>query len=143
MLLTHYDPRILFSPFRSELNRSRTNNRTTRHAAIERDWVPAVDIREEAERFVLVADIPGVDGDKVDITLEKGVLTIKGERTAAHSGENGTYRRRERVHGRFARQFTLPDSVDAEHISATVRDGVLEIVIARAKQQQPTKIQVS
>jgi HSP20 family protein len=142
MLLTRYEPWGLFGPFRNEVNRTRTDNRAAR-SSIERDWIPAVDIREEADRFVLVADIPGVARDQLDITLEKGVLTITGERAATHREEDGEYRRRERAHGRFARQFTLPDTVDAEHISATVSDGVLEIVIARAKQQQPRKIPVN
>ena len=143
MLLTHYAPYGLFGQLNNEVNRMLAGNRGTRSHAIEREWTPAVDIREEADRFVLVADIPGVDRDNVDITLDKGVLTIKGERSARHGEEDREYRRRERIHGAFMRQFTLPDTVDAQHISATVADGVLEIVIAKAEKPQPKKISVN
>lgn len=143
MLLTRYEPYGLFGQFNSEINRLLTGNRNTHSTAVERDWSPAVDIREEADSFVLVADIPGVARDNVDITLDKGVLTIKGERSATHSEEDRKYRRRERVHGTFMRQFTLPETVDAEHISATVTNGVLEIAIAKAEKPQPKKISVN
>ena len=143
MLLTRYQPYGLFGQFNNEVNRALAGNRGTRSAAIEREWTPAVDIREEADSFVLVADIPGVARDNVDITLDNGVLVIKGERSATHNGEDREYRRRERVHGTFMRQFTLPETVDAEHISATVTDGVLEIVIAKAQKPQPKKISVN
>ena len=143
MLLTRYQPYGLFGQFNNEVNRILADNRGTRSAAIEREWTPAVDIREEENSFVLVADIPGVARDNVDITLDKGVLTIRGERSATHNGEDREYRRRERVHGTFMRQFTLPDTVDAQHISATVADGVLEIVIAKAEKPQPKKISVN
>ncbi len=143
MLLTHYAPYGLFGQLNNEVNRMLAGNRGTRRVDIEREWTPAVDIREEADRFVLVADIPGVARDNVDITLDKGVLTIKGERSARHGEEDREYRRRERIHGAFMRQFTLPDTVDAQHISATVADGVLEIVIAKAEKPQPKKISVN
>lgn len=143
MLLTRYEPYGLFGQFNSEVNRLLTGNRGIRSKAAERDWSPAVDIHEETDRFVLLADIPGVARDNVDITLDKGVLTIKGERSATHNGEDTEYRRQERVHGTFMRQFTLPETVDAEHISATVTDGVLEIVIAKAVKPQPKKISVN
>ena len=143
MLLTRYQPYGLFGQFNNEVNRILAGNRGTRSAAIEREWTPAVDIREEENSFVLVADIPGVARDNVDITLDKGVLTIRGERSATHNGVDREYRRRERANGTFMRQFTLPETVDAEHISATVTDGVLEIVIAKAQKPQPKKISVN
>jgi HSP20 family protein len=143
MLLTRYQPYGLFGQLNNQVNRALAGNRGTRSAAIEREWTPAVDIREEANSFVLVADIPGVARDNVGITLDKGVLTIRGERSATHNGEDREYRRRERAHGTFMRQFTLPETVDAEHISATVSDGVLEIVIAKAEKPQPKKISVN
>jgi HSP20 family protein len=143
MLLTRYEPFGLFGHFGNEMNRMLAGNRSEGNTAVERDWTPAVDIREEEDRFVLVADIPGVSRKDVEITLDDGVLTVKGERrmTAEESGME--HHRRERVHGRFARQFTLPDTVDAEHISATVTEGVLEIVIAKAEKPQPRKISVN
>ena len=143
MFLTRYEPYGLFGQFSNDVNRMLAGNRGTRSTALERDWTPAVDIREEADRFVLLADIPGVDRNAVEITLDDGVLTISGERSRAESDEGAEHRRRERNHGSFARQFALPDTVDAQHISATVTDGVLEIVIAKAEKQQPKKISVN
>jgi HSP20 family protein len=143
MLLTRYEPYGLFGHFGSEMNRVLAGNRSARDTAVERDWAPSVDIREEADRFVLVADIPGVPREDVEITLDDGVLTIKGERRMASEESGMKYRRRERTHGRFVRQFTLPDTVDAGHISATVTAGVLEIVIAKAAKPQPRKISVN
>ena len=143
MLLTRYEPYGLFGQFSNEVNRMLAGNRNTHSAAPERDWTPAVDIREEADRYVLQADIPGVSREAVDITLDDGVLTIRGERNR-EAGETGReYRRSERVHGAFTRKFTLPDTVDAEHISATVTNGVLEIAIAKAEKPQPKKISVN
>ena len=143
MLLTRYEPYGLFGQFSNEVNRMLAGNRNARSAAIEHDWTPAVDIREEAERYVLQADIPGVSREAVDITLDDGVLTIRGERNREAEETGREYRRSERVHGAFTRQFTLPDTVDAEHISATVTNGVLEIAIAKAGKPQPKKISVN
>lgn len=138
----HYEPVNLFDQFNNEINRyfSRARPATT---ARKHDWVPAVDIHEEASRFVLTADVPGVGRENIDITLEDGVLTVKGERSAEQNANNEGYRRRERLHGTFLRQFTLPDTVDAEHISATVKDGVLVIEIPRLDKPQPRKITVN
>jgi HSP20 family protein len=143
MLLTRYEPFGLFGHFGNEMNRMLAGNRGAGNTAVEHDWTPAVDIREEADRYVLLADIPGVSREDVEITLDDDVLTVKGERSMAAQESGTEYRRRERLHGRFARQFTLPDTVDAEHISATVTAGVLEIVIAKAEKPQPRKISVN
>ena len=81
-------------------------------------WAPAVDIKEEADRFVLRADVPGVDSKEIDITMENGVLTIKGQRNRGETEERNGYKRVERVYGSFYRRFTLPDTADADKISA-------------------------
>ncbi len=141
MSLVHYKPANLFQQFDNELNRYFSNTRAEA-ANQAHDWTPAVDIREEENRYVLAADIPGVARENIDISLEDSVLTVKGERTI-DSGENAeTYRRRERSHGSFVRQFTLPDTVNAEAISATVTDGVLEIGIPKQEKPEPRKITV-
>ena len=138
----HYEPVNLFDQFNNEINRyfSRARPATT---ARKHDWVPAVDIHEEASRFVLTADVPGVGRENIDITLEDGVLTVKGERSVEQNATNEGYRRRERLHGTFLRQFTLPDTVDAEHINATVKEGVLVIDIPKLDKPQPRKITVN
>ena len=95
------------------------------------EWAPRVDIRDEAKRFVILADIPGVDPAQIEVSMDKGILTIKGERDIGSSAENGKFTRTERVRGAFHRRFALPDSADAEGISANGRHGVLEIVIPK------------
>lgn len=105
-------------------------------------WAPAVDIREEDERFVIQADIPGVDPKAIDITMENNVLTIQGERGLESAEENAGYKRVERVRGGFYRRFTLPDTADADSISASGKNGVLEVVIPKHPVSQPRRIEV-
>ena len=105
-------------------------------------WMPAVDIQEEGDRFVLHADIPGVDPKDIEITMENGVLTIRGERTLQNEEEQKNFKRIERVHGSFYRRFTLPDTANPEKISASGKHGVLEIVIPKRPIAQPRRISV-
>ena len=105
-------------------------------------WAPRVDIREEADRFVIFADIPGVDPQDIDVQMDQGLLTIKGERTLEARSENERFSRTERVHGVFHRRFALPDSADPERITASGRNGVLQIVIPKRPETTPRKIQV-
>ena len=105
-------------------------------------WTPAVDIREEPDQFVLIADIPGVDPKDIEITMENSVLTIKGERQQeAREGQQG-YQRIERTHGTFYRRFSLPDSADEARISAKGEHGVLMITIPKREKAQPRRIAV-
>lgn len=106
-------------------------------------WAPAVDIREEPNRFVLTADIPGVDPKDIDITMENSVLTIRGERRQESRGERQGYQRIERVHGTFYRRFSLPDSADEQRISAKGEHGVLTIAIPKKEKAQPRRIAVN
>ena len=106
-------------------------------------WAPRVDIREEADRFVIFADIPGVEPKDIEIHMDKGILTLKGERTAESSTETDRYSRIERAHGTFYRRFALPDSANPEGIAATGKNGVLEISIPKKPETTPRRIQVS
>lgn len=106
------------------------------------EWMPRVDIREEKDRFVILADIPGVDPKDIEVSMDKGILSIRGERKAEQSGENGRYTRIERAHGVFYRRFALPDSADADGIRASGRNGVLEIVIPKRPESTPRRIEV-
>jgi HSP20 family protein len=105
-------------------------------------WRPAVDIREEENRFVILADLPGVDPKDIDITMEQGVLSIKGERVSDKEESHEGYKRVERVRGTFYRRFSLPDSADAERIEAKGKDGVLEIVLPKLEKEQARRISV-
>ncbi len=105
-------------------------------------WTPAVDIKEEEAQFVLKADVPGVAPEDIDVTMENGLITIKGERKfEAEHGKNG-YRRVERRHGTFYRRFSLPDYADAEKISAKCKNGVLEVTVPKQQKAQPKRIAV-
>jgi HSP20 family protein len=105
-------------------------------------WAPRVDIREDVQRFVILADIPGVDPAQIEVSMDKGILTIKGEREVAETQE-GKFTRVERERGAFHRRFSLPDSADAEHIVANGRHGVLEIVIPKKAQATPRRITIN
>lgn len=106
------------------------------------NWTPPVDIREEENRFVLNADIPGVKPDNIEVTMENGVLTISGSREETTRDEQNGYRRVERVSGRFFRRFTLPDTANAEGIKAKSHDGVLEVIIPKHERVMPRRISV-
>ena len=143
MALVRYEPTNLFDQFNNEINRFLNVAPRQRAANQDRNWMPAVDIREEDDRFVLSADIPGVERKDVEVTMEDGVLTIKGERHAETEEKREGFHRRERVHGTFLRQFTLPDTVNADNISATVKEGVLHIEIPKQAKPEPRRITVN
>ena len=108
-----------------------------------RRWSPRVDVREEDGRFVILADIPGVDPADIEIHMDKGTLTIKGERKSETRAEDGKFTRVERTAGAFERRFALPDSADADGITATGKHGVLEIAIPKKPETTPRRISVN
>lgn len=105
-------------------------------------FIPAVDVQEEKERFVVKADLPGVQLADIEITAEKGVLTIKGERKVEAREESAGYARVERVSGSFTRRFQLPENVQAESIQAKLAHGVLEVSIPKQAVPAPTRVTV-
>ncbi len=106
------------------------------------DWVPAVDIVEEKDRYVLRADVPGVKPEDIEVNMENGILSVSGERHQESTEEAQGMRRVERVSGKFYRRFTLPDTADAEEISAKSANGILEVVIPKQPQILARKITV-
>jgi HSP20 family protein len=105
-------------------------------------WIPRVDIHEEDERFLVTADLPGVEGKDIEITAEKGVLTLKGERRSEKKSSKDGFESIERASGTFLRRFTLPESVNAEAIKASHVNGVLEITIPKRPTEQPRRIDI-
>lgn len=106
-------------------------------------WQPAVDVKEEDKQFVITADIPGVDPEDIEVHMENGMLTIQGEReTKEEKKEDKGFSRVERSYGKFYRRFSLPDTADAESISAKGKHGVLEIQIPKRSASTARKIQV-
>ena len=106
------------------------------------NWVPAVDIVEEKDRFVLHADVPGVDSKDIDVSMDAGVLTVTGERKTENVSEEKGFRRVERASGRFFRRFNLPDTADAKSITAKSGNGILEVSIPKLPEVQARRISV-
>ena len=106
------------------------------------DWTPAVDISEEKDRFVLRADVPGVKTEDIEVAMDNGILSVSGERHAIAPADDSGVQRIERATGRFLRRFTLPDTANAEGISARTSNGILEVVIPKAPEIQARRITV-
>ena len=142
--LLRYQPWSVHRELLNEFNRYfvRAGNADASNATTA-EWTPAVDIEEYADKFVLYADVPGVDLNSVEVTLEKGVLTLSGNREKAAEAAGVEARRIERANGRFFRRFSLPDTVDGESVTAKGSNGVLEIAIPKRAAAQPRKIVVS
>ena len=115
---------------------------TDESSVVTSQWVPRVDIKEEADRFLLYADIPGVEPQAIEVQMDKGLLTIKGERREEKVDETERYSRIERRHGVFHRRFALPDSADPDGITASGHNGVLTISIPKRPESTPRRIQV-
>jgi HSP20 family protein len=106
-------------------------------------WAPRVDIKEEDQRFVIFVDVPGVNPASIEVSMEKGLLSIKGQRAVDKVEQGSRFTHVERAHGNFHRRFTLPDSADADSVSATGKHGVLEIVIPKKAQTAPRRITIN
>ena len=111
--------------------------------ARKQEWSPRVDIVEEEQRFVILADIPGIDPKDIEIELDKDTLIIKGERTSNAVEETAKVSRAERWKGSFVRRFDLPETVDREGISAQGNHGVLEVSLPKRPQPTPRRINVA
>jgi len=136
MTVVRYEPWGLLNRLRRELDQSFES--PTREAS----WSPAVDIHEEPKQFVVRADLPGVKSTDIEITAEKGVLSLRGVRNFEQKSDDGHYSRIERVSGKFVRTFTLPENVQTDAISAQFKDGVLELSIPKAAKPEPRRIEV-
>jgi HSP20 family protein len=111
-------------------------------AARQQLWQPAADVVEFTDAFVVQLDLPGVAAADIEISTDRGVLSISGERRLAELDETATLTRRERRNGRFERRFALPDTSDIDNIRAQSRDGILEVRIPKRAEVQPRKIVV-
>lgn len=116
---------------------------TDQSNVVTSQWAPRVDIKEEPERFVILADIPGVEPKDIEINMDKGILSIRGERRSESRDENERYSRIERQHGMFYRRFALPDSANPDGITASGKNGVLQIDIPKKPETTPRRIAVN
>lgn len=146
MTLMKYEPWSMLDQLRREMDRAFEGRLSTGgegSTIATSDWVPAVDIKETEDCFEIHADIPGVDPKDIDVHMEHGMLTIKGEKKTESKEEREGYKRVERSYGSFYRRFSLPETADADKISAKSKNGVLEITIPKQEKMQPRKISVS
>ena len=104
-------------------------------------WTPALDVYQDKDQFTVVAELPGLKKEDIELSLQDGILTISGERKQEKKSEEGY--RNERFFGRFQRSVTLPTSVDGSNVKATYEDGVLKVVLPKAEEAKPKKIDVS
>jgi HSP20 family protein len=146
MALIRWDPSRELTSLQSEVNRLFNTFFDTpaaggNHSALRR-WVPAMDLVETEDHFVLRADLPGLTKDDVSIELEDRVLTVSGERKAEHEDRNEGYYRVERAFGSFSRSLTLPEGVDADSVEASFDNGVLEVRIPKPEERKPRKVQI-
>jgi HSP20 family protein len=105
-------------------------------------WIPPVDISEDKDRITLTAELPGFTEDQVEVQMEGGVLTIRGERKFEDEKEGRNFHRLERSYGTFVRSFTLPNNVDRENIHASFKNGLLEIDLPKREEARPRQIKV-
>ena len=136
MTVVRYEPWGLLNRLRRELDE------TFESVGQDATWSPAVDIHEEAKQFVVHADLPGVKPADIEITADKGVLSLRGARNFEQKNDDGHYSRIERVTGKFVRTFSLPDNVQTDAIKAQFKDGVLELTIPKIAKPEPRRIEV-
>ncbi len=141
MRLSTWDP---FTEMEAVLNRYRPQASDPHAQTMTKaDWYPVVDVTESEGAFHLHAELPGVEKDQINLSVQDGVLTISGQRKSQHESTEGKLHRIERTYGSFVRNFNLPENVDAQQVAARYQDGVLEVDIPKAEQAQPKRIDVS
>jgi len=144
MAIVRYEPFALMNRLHEQLGQIFGDNFGAPEAASSPNvaWIPSVDVHEEPERFVVRADVPGVEPKDIEVTAADGVLTIRGERRSEKRAKDGGFERLERVAGTFLRRFTLPETAQPEAITAKQTNGVLEVVIPKQPKVQPKRVTV-
>ncbi|MGH8659399.1 MAG: Hsp20/alpha crystallin family protein [Gammaproteobacteria bacterium] len=141
MTIVQYTPWTVLNRVRAELLGKPSSWERIADGSVS--WSPAVDIREYDDRYVLFVDVPGVDPKELEITVGNGILTIKGSRGEENLEARQRLRHLERRRGDFCRSFVLPDTVDADRVSGSQRNGVVEIVVPKKEEVQSRKIVVN
>ncbi len=108
----------------------------------ERRFVPAVDVVEEQDSVKLTAEVPGMTKEDLDVSIDNGVLTLRGEKKEEQTAEEAGYHRVERRYGSFERRIRLPDYVDADQIEATYENGVLKLTMPKTESARARSIQI-
>jgi HSP20 family protein len=141
---------VTWDPYREFRSLAERVNRAAAGTAARRDeemslgaWLPPVDIAEEKDRILLTAELPGFKEDQIQIQMEGGVLTLRGERKFEEENEDRNYHRVERSYGQFVRSFTLPNNVDRENINASFHNGLLEVALPKREEAKPRQIRIT
>jgi len=130
------DPFVGFKTFADQMNRmfAEPNGRP---------WVPPVDIAETENELIVKADVPDIKFEDIDVKLENGTLTLRGERKfEKESNEKGGWHRIERSYGTFERSFTLPETIDPEHVRADYKNGTLTVTLPKKELAKPRQVKV-
>jgi HSP20 family protein len=106
------------------------------------EWAPTVDIVEDDKNYTVKAELPDVKKEDVHVSVENGVLTLTGERKFEKEEKNRKYHRTERSYGKFARSFSLPTNIDPEKVSASYKDGILNVTVAKSEKAMPKQIEI-
>jgi len=143
--LTRWDPYREFNTFADRLTRvlSQATPRNRDEEMSLGAWLPPVDIAEDKDKLTLTAELPGFKENQIEVQMEGGVLTLRGERKFEEEKEGRNFHRVERSYGQFVRSFTLPNNVDREQIKANFADGLLKIELPKREEAKPRQIKIT
>jgi len=145
MAIVRWEPLRELTTLQNEMNRlfsTAFDTPSNGNGGTLRRWMPAMDLVETGDHFVLRADLPGLSEEDVNIEIEERVLTVSGERKSEHETTKEGYHRVERAFGKFSRSLTLPEGIDPEAVSASFDKGVLEVSIPKPEERKPRKISI-
>lgn len=146
MLTSQWNPLREFEEMQDRVLRSLGASRRVpegQQSLTTAEWAPLVDISEDAQEYLVKAELPEVNKDDVKVTFENGVVTIKGERRLEKEDKDKKFHRIERSYGTFVRSFTLPEDADPGKITADFKDGVLWVHLAKSEEKMPKCIEVT
>ena len=146
MSITRYDPFRDLRALQDEVNRLFSSSLTREFGdeGIARGaWAPTVDIYENKDQIVLEAELPGMNREDFELTVENNVLTLRGERRFEKKDETDNYHRVERAYGTFTRSFTLPQTVSGEGATAEYKNGVLRVTLQKREEVKPRRIEIA
>lgn len=146
--ITRWDPLREVAVVSDRMNRlfdqlAGRSGRVADEGSLTAGWVPVVDVKENADSLVLTFELPGIEADKVDVSVENNVLSVSGERQFEKAVEGEAYHRVERSYGSFERSFRLPASFRGEDVSARYANGVLTLTVPKREEAKPRSVKVN
>jgi HSP20 family protein len=142
MAITRWDPYREVVALQNRMNSLFRNMNEEEDPVTASNFVPAVDIYEDAQKVMLKLEVPGIDQKDLDVRVENHTLTVKGERKFEAEEKEENFHRIERRYGSFYRAFTLPNTVDTENVAASYNAGVLKLELKKKPEAQPKQIQI-